>query len=170
MPRGHTRGIHWLKEEVSRLLNTLKEETVQRRARRGEEEYYRRKKTPRRSIIHNQQPSMEYLLPRLIASCPIILVEFSLLNETDPSLSFFSITNLSLSPVIWFEQPLSTYQSLLLHWACSAIKHSSTFGLSCFLLHIVESYFVWMLKSCIGFFGGTINLQSLAMYPKLLHL
>jgi hypothetical protein len=40
----------------------------------------------------------------------MILVESSFPKETDPSLSFRNVRNLSLSPIMCFEHPLSTYQ------------------------------------------------------------
>jgi hypothetical protein len=68
----------------------------------------------------------------------------SFLNEIDPYLSFFRDRNFSLSPVICFEQPLSTYHPSFLCWAYKASVHSSMLNWSCFFIRILCSPFLWL--------------------------
>jgi hypothetical protein len=77
------------------------------------------------------------LFPRLILPFPIILVELSLPNMTEPSFSFFNVTNCFFSLVICFEHPLSIYQWLLLFWACKENPHSSTFKSYFFIFQVL---------------------------------
>ena len=70
-------------------------------------------------------------------SFPKNLIELSLPNMVIPSFPLFNAKNMFLSPLIFFEHPLSIHQWLFVFWACKEIPHSSMCKSSCFFFQIV---------------------------------